>query len=199
VTAPGVNVYSSVFDEEAPDELGFAYFAGTSMATPHLAGSAALLLHLHDGWSPEDVKSALVNTAARVVTDHVNATVDPGVLARGGGRVDLPAADATPVLISPASASFGSWTGNKPVSGTVDLTVRGTDTCTVAVTGGGGRVTAPASVVATAAGTTLTLTLDGGGAAQTPSGDYSGDVELTCDGTRLRVPWWTRVDRGGKP
>jgi minor extracellular serine protease Vpr len=202
VTAPGVNVYSSVFDEEEPGELGFAYFSGTSMATPHLAGSAALLLDLHPDWSPEDVKSALVNTAARVVTDHVSATVDPGLLARGGGRISLPDAEATPVLIDPASASFGFWNGNKTVAATLDLTVRSAGasmSCAVVVTGGGGRVTAPATVVATPGGATLTLTLNGGGAAQTPSGDYSGDVELDCGGTDLKVPWWTRVARNGKP
>jgi minor extracellular serine protease Vpr len=203
VTAPGVNVYSSVFDEQEPSELGFAYFAGTSMATPHLAGSAALLLDLNPSWAPEDVKSALVNTAARVVTDHVTATVDPGVLARGGGRIFLPDASDTPVLIDPASASFGVWTGNKTVAATRDLTVSSAGassvSCAVTVTGGGGRVTAPATVVATPAGTTLTLTLNGGGSAQTPSGDYSGDVELDCGGTDLAVPWWTRVDRSAKP
>ena len=203
LTAPGVNVYSSVFDEQDPDELGYAYFQGTSMATPHLAGSAALLLDVHPGWSPEDVKSALVNTAARVVTDHVDAAVDPGVLARGGGRADLDAASSTPATIAPASASFGFFNGNAQANGSVDLTITatGADTlCGVTVTGGGGRVTTSATAItATSSGSVLTVTFTGGRAAETPSGDYSGDVVLDCGGTELKVPWWTRVDRNGKP
>lgn len=198
LTAPGVNVYSSVFDNE------FAMFQGTSMSTPHLAGSAALLLDLNPGWSPADVKSALVNTAARVVTDHVTGTEDPGVLTRGGGRADLVAANNTPLTIDPASASFGLWTGNKAVSASLDLAVRnvsGTEqTCSVEVTG-------PAIVAASTptlnlpAGetTTLTLTLSAGKANQTGSGDFDGDVVLDCTGTGLKIPWWTRIDRRGPP
>ena len=212
VSAPGVNVYSSVFDEEDPDELGFAYFQGTSMATPHVAGSAALLLDLHPGWSPEDVKSALAQTAKRPVFDFVNGTAPAGTefgipgreaLARGGGRIDLDAATSAPVLGDPASASFGFWSGNKNVSGTQALALRsatgGAQSCDVAVTGST-IVSAPSSVSVPASGTaTLALTLNAGKANQTASGDYSGDVELTCSGTTLRVPWWVRIDRNGKP
>jgi minor extracellular serine protease Vpr len=193
VTAPGVNVVSSVFDQE------FAFFQGTSMATPHLAGSAALLLQLNEDWSPADVKSALVNTAARVVTDSNTGTVDPGVLARGGGRVDLTAVADVPVTIDPASASFGLWKGNKPVSASLDLTlfdVSDGATCTVAVTGPD-IVTASADQVSVPddGNATLTLILDAGRSDTTPSGDYSGDVDLNCDGTTLLVPWWVRIDR----
>jgi minor extracellular serine protease Vpr len=193
VTAPGVNVLSSVFDQE------FAFFQGTSMATPHLAGSAALLLDLNPDWSPADVKSALVNTAARVVTDSNTGTVDPGVLARGGGRVDLTAVADIPVTIDPASASFGLWKGNKPVSASLDLTlfdVSDGATCTVAVTGPD-IVTASADQVSVPddGNATLTLILDAGRSDTTPSGDYSGDVDLNCDGTTLLVPWWVRIDR----
>jgi minor extracellular serine protease Vpr len=193
VTAPGVNVYSSVFNEEEPDELGFAYFQGTSMASPHLAGSAALLLHAHPTWSPADVKSALVNTAARVVTDHVNGTTDPGVLARGGGRIDLAAATAAPAWFDPASVSFGFWSGNKPVFGSVAVTATGA-AC------GPATVTGTAGVTVTVSGSapgTLTVTLNGGTSAG--SGDYSGDITLTCGGATLKIPWWTRIDRHGKP
>src|SRR5262249_27308468 len=52
-TAPGVNVYSSVFGENPNTDFSFELFQGTSMATPHLAGSAALLLQLHPDWSPK--------------------------------------------------------------------------------------------------------------------------------------------------
>jgi minor extracellular serine protease Vpr len=196
--APGVNVYSSVFDGE------FAMFQGTSMATPHLAGGAAVLLDLHPSWSPDDVKSAMVNTAARVVTDHVTGTEDPGVLSRGGGRLDLDAANETPLTMSPASASFGFFSGNKNVVGSVDILVLnvsgGAQTCSVAVTGPD-IVTASTDAITMGSGesTTVTLSLDGGGAGETGSGDYDGDVEIDCGDVLMRLPWWTRIDRHGKP
>lgn len=190
VTAPGVNVLSSVFNGE------FAFFQGTSMATPHLAGSAALLLAAHGDWSPEDVKSALVNTAARVVTDHVNAKVDPGVLARGGGRVALAAATATPVTFAPASVSFGKHTGNKPVSASVDVTAKNVSgsaqICTVSIAGSPFVSVSPTTTSIAAGGTaTITATLSGGRTIE--SRDHSGDITVTCNGTSLLVPWWTRV------
>jgi minor extracellular serine protease Vpr len=204
VTAPGVNVYSSVFDEAEPSELGFAYFQGTSMATPHVAGSAALLLDLHPGWSPADVKSALAQTAKRPVFDHINGTNPTGVLVRGGGRIDLDAATATPLTISPASASFGKFTGNKVANATLSLAVSNVSssgqTCSAAVTGPAIVSVSPTAFsVATGGMTTLTLTLDGGKASASGSDDRSGDVELTCGSTTLRVPWFVRIDRQGKP
>jgi hypothetical protein len=45
----------------------------------------------------------------------------------------------------------------------------------------------------------LTLTLDGGTANQTPTGDYDGDVLITCGGVELKMPWYTRIDREAKP
>lgn len=204
VTAPGVNVYSSVFNEQDPSELGFAYFQGTSMATPHVAGSSALLLALHSGWSPADVKSALAQTAKRPVFDHVTGANPTGVLVRGGGRIDLDAATATPLTVDPASASFGRFTGNKVASGTLRLAVRNVSgsnqSCTVAVTGSPIVAASPSSFsLATDGATSVTLTLDAGKEGTTASGDRSGDVELACSSTTLRVPWFVRIDRQGKP
>jgi subtilisin family serine protease len=49
----------------------FGFSSGTSMSSPHIAGTAAALLGLFPGWRPADVKSAIVNTAdATAVTDH---------------------------------------------------------------------------------------------------------------------------------
>ena len=194
ITAPGVNVYSSVFNGQ------FAMFQGTSMATPHVAGSAALLLQLHPDWSPDDIKSALVNTAKRPVFDHLTGTNPTGVLTRGGGRIDLQAADNVPLTILPASASFGLWIGNKPVTGRLDLSILNVSnshkTCGVTITGPT-IVTISATSVSLDSGqtTTVTLTLSAGQSNTTPSGDYTGDVVIDCGGTTLRAPWWTRIQR----
>jgi minor extracellular serine protease Vpr len=196
VTAPGVNVYSSVFKN------AFAMFQGTSMATPHLAGSAALLLQAHPGWSPADAKSALVDTAKRPVFDHVTGTNPTGVLTRGGGRIDLAAATATPLTLDPASASFGKFIGSATVAGTVAVGVRnvsgGAQSCSVGLTGPTIVTASPGSFsLANGGTTTLSVRLNGG--TTLASGDFSGDVVVTCGAKTLRAPWFTRIDREGKP
>jgi minor extracellular serine protease Vpr len=126
VTSVGVNVLSSITCvNKGPgcpgDGSGWAFFQGTSMSTPHIAGSAAVLLGLDDSWSPAQVKSALVNRADLVIKDAVTGTHDVGPTAQGGGRENLSvAADAT-TWMDPVSASFGKVTVGHPTSLTVTL------------------------------------------------------------------------------
>ena len=110
LTSVGVNVLSS----EACDTEGacgndgdWAFYNGTSMASPHVAGSAAVLKQLHPTWSPAKVKSALVNTADPVVTNAFDASTIVGPQLQGAGREDLTEADATDITLWPVSASFG--------------------------------------------------------------------------------------------
>ena len=110
VTAPGVNVYSSVFDEENPTDLGWAMFQGTSMATPHVAGSAALLLAQNSTLTPADVKSLLGNNAEREVWADVVGGTLAGLMDRGGGRIDLARAGAATTTFDPMSVSLASAT-----------------------------------------------------------------------------------------
>ncbi|PGM56970.1 S8 family serine peptidase [Bacillus sp. AFS053548] len=87
VTAPGVGVFSSIpayaNGQGHRDDYQHAYarFSGTSMATPHVAGSAALILQNHPEYTPEDVKLALMNTA-----DKLNGSYS--VFEEGSGRID---------------------------------------------------------------------------------------------------------------
>ncbi len=119
VTSVGVNVLSSITcvgkGAGCPgDGSGWAFFSGTSMSTPHIAGSAAVLLALHPGWSPDQIKSALANRADLVIKDAITGLHDVGPTAQGSGRENLSvAADAT-TWLDPVSASFGKIIGQPP-------------------------------------------------------------------------------------
>ncbi len=92
VSAPGGQILSST----PPKATGstFTVLDGTSMATPHVAGAAALLLQDHPDWTPRQVKSALVSTAGPAWADTAR-TVEAPVLLQGGGLVNVQrAADA---------------------------------------------------------------------------------------------------------
>jgi hypothetical protein len=105
VTAPGGEVLSSTLPEFAG--ASFASFDGTSMATPHVAGAAALLLERHPGWSPFQVRSALVSTAGPAWADTARTT-EASVLLEGGGLIDVPNADGPLVFTEPSSLSLGT-------------------------------------------------------------------------------------------
>src|SRR5207237_4981102 len=104
VAAPGGQILSSTL----PSFTGgspFAVFDGTSMAAPHVTGAAALLIERHRGWTPQQVKSALISTAGPAWADTARTTEAPVLLA-GGGLVALPGADEPLVFTEPASLSF---------------------------------------------------------------------------------------------
>ncbi len=58
ISAPGSPIYSALIGS-GTESLGFY---GTSMATPHVAGIAALVQQAHPAWKPGQVKSAIVNS-----------------------------------------------------------------------------------------------------------------------------------------
>jgi len=60
ITGPGVNIYAALDNATTG---GYGYLSGTSMSTPHTAGSGALLRAVHPDWTPSEVKSALMLSA----------------------------------------------------------------------------------------------------------------------------------------
>ena len=104
VAAPGGQILSST----SPSFTGgspFAVLDGTSMATPHVSGAAALLLQRHPTWTPQQVKSALVGTAGPAWADTARTTEAPVIL-EGGGLINVARADDPQVFAEPASLSF---------------------------------------------------------------------------------------------
>jgi subtilisin family serine protease len=78
---------------------GYILMSGTSMATPHVAGAAALIRELHPTWTAEQVKASLMETAHDLSLD---------VWTQGTGRLDVFHAAQESVVVSPATLSFGS-------------------------------------------------------------------------------------------
>jgi subtilisin family serine protease len=80
VVAPGVSVLSSIPAAICKAPPCFAFLSGTSMAAPHLAGSAAVVRQQHPAWSAAEVRSAIVNTADRgVLKDATNGLLEDNV------------------------------------------------------------------------------------------------------------------------
>ena len=191
--APGVNIYSSVFDEAAPSELGWAMFQGTSMAAPHVAGAAALLLDKATDagliLTPADVKSLLGNNAERTVWATAVGSPLAKVMDRGGGRIDLVRASAATTTFDPMSLSFGISNGNRLNEVTITVTIRNLSATakTIALSEGDPNITLSTAAVALAPNGTATFsaTLRTRGAATA-----EGDITASDGTTTFLLPFW---------
>ncbi|HKD97857.1 MAG TPA: S8 family serine peptidase [Micromonosporaceae bacterium] len=102
ITAPGVDITAARSKDAElgnPGDLRLT-LSGTSMATPHVAGSAAILLQEHPTWTPAELKEALMGSALR------NTGLDP--FQQGAGRVDVAHEITQNVLADPPSVSFAT-------------------------------------------------------------------------------------------
>ncbi|KAL5748377.1 hypothetical protein ACOSP7_025414 [Xanthoceras sorbifolium] len=77
ILAPGSSIWAAWSPSSEGDPIikgqNFALLSGTSMATPHIAGVAALIKHKHPKWSPAAITSAMMTTAD--VTDHFGSPI----------------------------------------------------------------------------------------------------------------------------
>jgi subtilisin family serine protease len=101
ITGPGVNIYAALDDAEG----SYGLMSGTSMSSPHLAGSGALVRAAHPTWTPMEVKSAIQTTAfqAGFQEDGVTPWNTDQV---GSGRVDLSKAALAGLTLDETTANF---------------------------------------------------------------------------------------------
>ncbi|MFC4852005.1 S8 family peptidase [Actinophytocola glycyrrhizae] len=120
ITAPGVEITAARSRFSTRGERGDRYVAlsGTSMATPHVAGSAAILAQRHPEWTGAQLKAVLVGAAEPVA--------DAGVYEQGAGRVDAARAAGQDVVAEPATVSVGrmSWPHEDDATMTRTVTYR---------------------------------------------------------------------------
>ncbi|MET7455058.1 S8 family peptidase [Streptomyces sp. NPDC005574] len=199
VTAPGVDITAaaapgSLIDQEVGEKPpGYLTISGTSMATPHVAGAAAILKQEHPDWTYAELKGALTGSAK-------GGKYTP--FEQGSGRIQVDKAIKQSVIADPSSVSFGlqQWphTDDTPVAkqltyrnlGTEDVTLK----LAVAATDPKGQA-APAGFFKLGA---TTVTVPAGGKASvdltantklggTTDGAYSAYVTATGAGQTVRT------------
>ncbi|GAA4674002.1 S8 family serine peptidase [Pseudonocardia yuanmonensis] len=209
VAAPGESIVSAAVGSGA----GRASKTGTSMASPFVAGVAALVREAHPEWSPAEVKAAIVTTAADVRGPGGDLMAPMRV---GVGRVDARAAQDPPVLAAdaedPGSVGVAFGVVEVPAGRTVTLTR------TVRVSGAGTPVTLRYEPITTMPGVTIavepaqvvgpatvtvrltaqadalrktrdpTMTATQGGRPRQFVADASGRIVLVAGGREVRVP-----------
>ncbi|MCG7523462.1 S8 family peptidase [Streptomyces sp. OfavH-34-F] len=205
VTAPGVDITAaaspgSVIDEEVGQSpAGYLTISGTSMATPHVAGAAALLKQQHPAWKYTELKGALASSTK------------PGKYTpfqQGSGRIAVDRAITQSVIADNVSVSYGvqQWPhdDDAPVTKKVSYRNLGTSDVTLALTvQGTGPTGKPAPAGFFALGATR-VTVPAGGTAEVPltvntklggtlDGGYSAYVVATGGGQTVRTA--AAVDR----
>jgi minor extracellular serine protease Vpr len=200
LAAPGGEILSSTLREFAGSL--FAPFDGTSMATPHVAGAAALLVQRHPGWSPAQIKSALVSTAGSA-WGNTQGTIEASVLHAGGGLVNVQAADDPRIFTEPASLSFGDLNVNagarrKLLLLSISDAGAGSGTWTVEVrpqaATAGASLSVP-GVVAVGPGGTADVAVAATASAAAAAGDNYGFLVLRRGALVRRVPYAFFVTR----
>ncbi|MFL6077871.1 MAG: S8 family peptidase [Mycobacteriales bacterium] len=202
VTAPGVNIVAaraagtslgagSSIPGDGPVDQYYTAASGTSMATPHVAGAAAILLQQHPDWTAAQVKTALIGTAH----DTGGTVYD-----QGAGRIDVARAVTQHVFADTASVSTVFTYPYTGQASTTKVTYRNTgDTpVTLALSASLATVAGAAAPAGMATASPSSLTVPAGGTASTDltldptvgtTGLYSGLFVATDPaGDRVSVP-----------
>ncbi|WP_109509581.1 S8 family peptidase [Nocardioides speluncae] len=155
--------------------------SGTSMATPHVAGAAAVLAERRPEWQATELKSALVSSS----------TGQGDVNAVGAGRVDLAQAVQQDLYAVTSMVNFGlqSWphSDDEPVSSQVTYRNTGSASITLSLSTSGSPFTPGQETVTIPAGgqaeaTVIADTRTG------PVGNLTGRLLATAEGVRIVIP-----------
>jgi len=106
ITGPGVLILAAY---AGPAPTGYEdivnTISGTSMSSPHNAGAAGLMRQMFPSWTPAEIKSAMVMTAAQTVLLEDGVT-PAGPFAAGGGRIQVDAAAKAGLVLAETTANY---------------------------------------------------------------------------------------------
>ncbi len=195
LVAPGEAVLSA-----APGAPGmYASMSGSSVAAAHVAGAAALVRQAHPSWGHDEVKSALMHSAAGTVRVPDETGLRSALpLESGAGRLDVPAALAAPLELSPAAISIPAVLPG----GAVEVTLRLRDTrasgdavaYALALQGVAGLAMDSVAGVNLSPGQEATRTLQLRVSPTASVGELQTWLTVASTGHTSRVPVWLHVD-----
>lgn len=193
IVAPGWEIRSTIPKALWPE--GYFRFSGTSMATPHVAGAAALLRQLRPNDDPAAVSGALVGSSTSMER-FAPSTV-------GAGRLDVDAAARSVLAAQPATVSLGlADLSRSTVGGGATVTVRNTGADPVSATlrtqsapGSAGTATVSPSQLTIPASGSATVTVKVSAPRPGADTDLTGWVvaDVAGDAPDLRVPYLMSV------
>ncbi|MFI7551997.1 S8 family peptidase [Micromonospora sediminimaris] len=177
ILAPGVSITSAWHTSNTATNT----ISGTSMASPHVAGVAALVLSANPSWSPQQVRDYLVSNSTPNVISNVGSGTPNQLLYVVNGSTPPPTNDFS-VSVSPTS---GSVTAGSSATATVSTATTNGSAQSVSLSASGlpSGATASFSPATVTSGGSSTLTIST--SASTPAGTYPVTVTGTAaSGTR---------------
>jgi subtilisin family serine protease len=201
IAAPGVNILSSGYGPGSglAAHAGFGQVSGTSMATPHISGAAALLRQIYPTWTPKQIMSALMSTAKTngILSQRLPSLPPATILEMGAGRVDLTKAADPGLTFDKPSVSFGSVrAAAQNLSSTITAhSLLGTASeWAVSIVADPGFTATTVSTLSVPAGGNASFDLNVEIASDTAPADYTGTIMLSHGPHNLHIPFWVRVE-----
>ena len=213
ISAPGVAILAAAANQEG-GEPTFEFLSGTSMASPHIAGLAALYLGERPTATPAEIKSAMMTTAYNTVDSSGAPVADP--FAQGAGHVDptrffepgllylndvydwaaylqalgydFGVDPVDPSNLNLASIAIGTLTAPETITRTVTSTQAGTFTASIDGLAGINAVVSPSTLTFGAAGEEQSFTVTFS-RTDAPLDQFStGSLTWTSGSTAVRSP-----------
>jgi subtilisin family serine protease len=192
IAAPGVNIVSAGASPVGVSGPPWAIMSGTSMATPHVAGSAALVRQLYPDLGPREAAALIV--AATATPEDAFAATSP--LDRGSGFLSLAGVVDTGLYALPPAVSFGECRAGESLSAGIEIaSLRDPDGALslswIQGAADHAATTSPADGSSIDAGSSVELEVEI--PLGTPAGEYTGYVAVGAGKAVLRIPYHYRV------
>ncbi len=198
IAAVGAGVYTATqsYDPNGDvyDVSGYAAVDGTSYAAAMVAGAAALVKQAHPGYTPAQLKSAVVNTAVNGIVQDADVGGLARVTAVGAGRLNAAAAVSGTLTANPAVVSFGLVGTTLPPSLAVTLTNSAATAVSLSLTvaprdsDSNATVTITPSTLTLGPGQSQTVTVALTGRIPT-AGSYEGQINVTGTNGNFHLPY----------